>query len=284
MKPRWFATVGIAGTTIALAGILCTVPASASTSAAGTNRPSSAAAAARASLRGVVVGPSQPAKGRTTAQSDSFNWSGYADLKTSTNKKFAAVAGQWTQPAISCTTNEDQMAVFWVGLDGWTNDVVEQDGTLAQCYLGTAYYYTWWEMYPTNDIEVVGTISAGDTITSSVSYASGTFTLAVTDATHSAGTFSESETCGAGLTCKRSSAEWIAEAPGNIRGEYPLPDFVSWGLTNATVTGVSGTGAISTFSNIAIDMLDSSESYNLAAPGALNGSGNAFTDTWDDSY
>ena len=265
--------------------MLCAVPASATTSVVRASSASAALAAARAALRGVIVGPDQRANGRHTASSEtSYNWSGYADLKTSTNKKFTAVAGKWTEPAISCTSNEDQAAVFWVGLDGWTNDVVEQDGTYAQCYLGTAHYYTWWEMYPTNDIQVVGTIASGDAITSSVSFAGGTFTLAVTDATHSAGTFSENETCGAGLTCKRSSAEWIGEAPGNIRGEYPLPDFGSWGLTNATATGLSGSGVISTFSYISIDMLDSTNSYDLASPGALNGGGNAFTDTWDDSY
>lgn len=278
------ATVGITGATIALAGMLCAVPASASASTAGVSRTAAAMAAAHAALRGVVVGPDQRAQGHTGTTESSYNWSGYADLKSSTNKKFTAVAGQWTQPAISCTTNEDQVAVFWVGLDGWLSDTVEQDGTLAQCYLGTAYYYTWWEMYPTNDIEVVGTIASGDAITSSVSFAAGTFTLAVTDATHSAGTFSESETCGAGLTCKRSSAEWIGEAPGNVRGEFPLADFGSWGLTHATVTGLSGSGVISTFTNDSVDMLDSSNSYNLASPGALNGAGNAFTDTWDDSY
>ena len=80
-----------------------------------------------------------------------------------------SVVGSWTEPGVTCTSDEDQEAVFWVGVDGWTNDTVEQAGTVAQCFEGAAYYYTWWEMYPTNDITVVGsTVAPGDQIAASV--------------------------------------------------------------------------------------------------------------------
>ena len=53
-------------------------------------------------------------------------------------------------------TSATSLAAFWVGIDGYSSSSVEQDGTLVECYRGTAYYYTWWEMYPTNAIQVVG--------------------------------------------------------------------------------------------------------------------------------
>ena len=264
-----------------------------SASAVGAKKPSYARvhdsqlakAAALSALRGMRVGsPAERAPGQKGAANNSYNWSGYVDLKTSVNKKYSAVSGQWTEPSVTCPSKEDQSAVFWVGLDGWNDLTVEQDGTFAECYLGTAYYYTWWEMYPTNDIQTVGTISPGDSISSTVTYSGGTYTLSVTDSTHPSASFTEHETCASNLTCKRSSSEWIAEAPGGTRGLFPLADFGTWTLSHATVTGTSGSGVISTFSNDQIFMIDSGDDYNLATPSSLNGSGNGFTDTWGNSY
>lgn len=56
--------------------------------------------------------------------------------------------------------------MFWVGLDGWWDDTVEQGGTSARCVNGTPQYATWWEMYPTNAIQTVFSINAGDSIRS----------------------------------------------------------------------------------------------------------------------
>ncbi len=213
---------------------------------------------------------------------DYYNWSGYADDNTASNT-YSKVAGDWKEPAITCT-NEDEIVVFWVGIDGLTDSTVEQDGTLAQCYEGTAYYYTWWEMYPTNDITVVGgAVLPGDKIAASVSKSGTKYTLKVTDSTTPANSFSTSSTC-AKTTCIDTSAEWIAESPSGARGDYPLPDFTSWSLTSASVTSGTQTGKISTFPDDELTMVDSSDSYALTEPGSLNGSGNAFTVTWEDSY
>lgn len=76
----------------------------------------------------------------------SYNWSGYADT-TTTVGAFTSVSASWAEPATSCTA-EQRLTAFWVGLDGFSNTTVEQDGTLAYCFQGRPYYYTWWEMYP----------------------------------------------------------------------------------------------------------------------------------------
>ena len=51
------------------------------------------------------------------------------------------------------------------------------------------------------------------------------YTLKVTDSTHSANSFTTTQTCS---SCADSSAEWIAEAPSGSSGVYPLSNFHSW--------------------------------------------------------
>ena len=215
-------------------------------------------------------------------QYSSYNWSGYANDNSGGNV-YQKISGSWTEPALTCT-NEDQIAAFWVGLDGFNGSTVEQDGTLAQCFEGTAFYYSWWEMYPTNSIQVVANVSPGDKLKSSVSFAGSKYTLTVTDSTTPSASFKETEKCGSGQTCSNASAEWIAERPSGNVGLYPLADFTKWGLSAATVTSGTTSGVISKFPEDAITMIDGTQSYTLASVSSLNVKGNAFTDTWDNSY
>jgi hypothetical protein len=210
-------------------------------------------------------------------QVQSSNWSGYAD----TGSNFSAVSGKWSEPGASCSRSTTY-AAFWVGIDGYTSDSVEQDGTLIECYQRTAYQYSWWEMYPTNDIQVVGeTVAPGDSISASVARSGDSYTLNVTDSTHSANSFSTTQSC---TDCANSSAEWIAEAPccTSSGGILPLADFGTWNESGATVTEGSASGVISSFTDDEITMVDSSGLVK-AQPGALNGSGNGFSVTWERS-
>ena len=148
------------------AGMLLTIGSAAGASTAAT--PSAQAAAnARALLHSLSVGQhsaNQRVAGHASkiqglTQVQSGNWSGYADTSTT----FSTVTGSWTEPSVTCSGRTTQLAAFWVGIDGYSSSSVEQDGTLAECYLGSLYQYTWWEMYPTNDIQVVGSsLAAGD--------------------------------------------------------------------------------------------------------------------------
>ena len=257
--------------------------AGASTAQAAAASPSArAAAAARTALEHLDVGQHgadhrvsghvQKLKGLTQVQSG--NWSGYAD----TGSGYSTVTGKWTEPSASCTSTES-LAAFWVGIDGYSSGSVEQDGTLIECYGGTAYYYTWWEMYPTNDIQVVGdTLRPGDSISASVVRSGTSYTLAVTDSSRSGDSFSTKQSC----SCANSSAEWIAEAPSGSNGVYPLSHFSTFNLSSATVKTTSASGTISSFTDDEITMVDSSGRVE-AQPGALNGSGNAFSVTWERS-
>jgi hypothetical protein len=261
-------------------------------SSARPGHPARAVAAARAVLLHLRIGhpnPNQPVPGSTVrvggvTKQLSDNWSGYADTNASGNV-YSAVSGKWVQPTVSCPTKEDQIVVTWVGIDGWNSGTVEQGGTLAQCFLGTAHYYTWWEMYPTNFIQIVGsTVQPKDVISASVVRSGTSYTIKVTDATTPANSFTTTQTCTASGGCPNASAEWIAESPSGRRGYYPLADFHTWRLSSATVKSGSKSGVITTFPDIQISIIDSSGTYALAQPGALNTTGNSFADTWKNSY
>ncbi len=234
-----------------------------------------ALAAARGALRHLsvgehatdhAVGPVARIRGLTQVQST--NWSGYADTSTT----FSTVTGSWTEPSVSCTSRTSY-AAFWVGIDGFTSGSVEQDGTLAECSGGSAFYFSWWEMYPTNAIQVVGSsVQPGDSISASVSRSGTSYTLKVTDSSRSGNSFTTTQSCSG---CANSSAEWIAEAPSGSGGVLPLANFHSWTLSGATVNS----GVISSFTDDEITMVDSAGRVK-AQPGSLNGSGNGFGVTW----
>lgn len=245
-----------------------------------------ARAAARAALSELTVGqhptnqrvPGDTVRIRGLTQVRSLNWSGYADDHSAGNT-YATATGNWTEPSVRCTS-KTSYAAFWTGIDGYSSNSVEQDGTLAQCYHGTAYYYTWWEMYPTNSIQTVGSsVRPGDSISASVVRSGTSYTLSITDSTHPANSFSTTQTCS---TCANSSAEWIAEAPSSGGRVLPLANFGSWTESGATVKSGSTSGVISTFPDDEITMVDNAGNIE-AQPGALNGSGSGFTVTWKSS-
>jgi len=266
-----------------LAATAVTANAQTTTAAASTSASAGAEALAQAAIEGLAIGHHSSDRsigsgspGRTKGLTDvqSTNWSGYAD----TGSSFSKVTASWTEPSATCSRTTEQLAAFWVGIDGYSSSSVEQDGTLIECYRGHAYQYTWWEMYPTNDIQVVGqTLAAGDAITSTVTRSGTSYTLTVTDSTHSANSFTETESCS---SCANTSAEWIAEAPSSSSSVYPLADFGSWTASGASVTEGSTSGVISSFTDDQITMVDSSGNVK-AQPGALNSSGNGFSVTWE---
>jgi hypothetical protein len=209
-------------------------------------------------------------------QVTSTNWAGYADTGTG----FSAVSATWTEPTPTCSGRTTSLAAFWVGIDGYASSSVEQDGTLIECYGGTTYQYTWWEIYPVNSVQVVGsTLKAGDAITATVTRTGTSYKLSVTDSTHTANSFSTTQTY---TGAADSSAEWIAEAPSGSTGVEPLAKFSTWNDANSKTTAGSTSGVISTFPDDEITMLTSSGATE-ATPSALNSAGNGFSVTWDRS-
>lgn len=257
--------------------------ASASTTPSAAQR-AQAAAVARAAIKHIVVGFKQSPTLKKAAshstgikglsQVSSTNWSGYAD----TGSSFSKVTASWTEPTGTGCSSTESLAAFWVGIDGYSSSSVEQDGTIIECYERTLYYYDWWEIYPENDVQVINTVSPGDSITASVVRSGTSYTLKVTDSTHSADSFSTTQTYSSAAD---SSAEWIAEAPCCSSGStvYPLTDFGTWTDSSSTVTEGSTSGVISSFTDDEITMVNSSGAVK-AQPSALNSSGNGFSVAW----
>ena len=265
-----------------LTGLAVSASASASTTPTATQR-AEAAATARAAIKDLVVGnhaPGLKVTHRATgikglSQVDSTNWAGYAD----TGSSFSKVSASWTEPTGKSSGSTTSLAAFWVGIDGYSSDSVEQDGTLIESYEGTVYYYDWWELYPENDVQTVASVSPGDHITSTVTRSGSSYTLSVTDSTHTADSFSTTQTYSGAAD---SSAEWIAEAPSGSSGVYPLNDFGSWTDSSSTVTEGSTAGVISSFTDDEITMVDSSGNVK-AQPSALTSGGNGFSVAWERS-
>jgi Peptidase A4 family len=215
----------------------------------------------------------------------SFNWAGYADLST-TSGEFTKVVGSWKVPAITCTA-EDRATSEWVGLDGAQNadPTVEQDGTSSQCFEGVALYYSWYEMYPAGTVEVGTTVAAGDSITASVTRSGTSYTLKLTDSTNTANSFTDTATC-ALATCLDESAEWIAERPAySTTGIMPEAQFKQVSFFGASVTAGGKVSTISGYSGTNDDMIcvDSTDTYDIVGTSGLT-TGNAFTNTWKNSY
>jgi Peptidase A4 family len=219
--------------------------------------------------------------------SDSTNWSGYAVTGTS----FTQALGSWVIPTVNCTKTPNTFSSFWVGIDGWNSNTVEQTGTDSDCNGKTPSYYAWYEFFPAASV-VISTVpvSPGNKMSASVTWNSGTtFTLSITN--ESTGkSFSKSGSVSGAV---RTSAEWIAEAPCCTRrgGILPLADFgtVSFGddFTGVTDTNWASdssiTGPISDFGaavNEAI-MVNGSTGADEAVPSSLSTDGSSFTVQWD---
>jgi hypothetical protein len=250
---------------------------------------------------------------RDQTTSESYNWAGYA--VTGSKGSVTDVAASWVVPSVGTTGHpcpastppgEGPYAAFWVGIDGWNSNTVEQIGTDSDCVNladtqgQTPTYYAWFEFYPqfsyligsyTKDgVCMTDCVLPGDYISAEVK--SGTsggtkgphhgagqqFTVTITDQTQN-WTFSTSSSVG---SAQQSSAEWIAETPYGcstpsrycLLSDFDMAKYgedftLSPNTASATVNGT--TGAIASFgSNVrqAIMVTDPSGS-EMALPSNL---------------
>lgn len=226
--------------------------------------------------------PDSTAGSRGSAQVGSYNWSGYAD--TASSGTFTAVSAAWRQPATICSP-EQRLTATWVGLDGFTDSTVEQDGTLAYCFEGQATYYTWWEMYPGGTVTVGSAVRPGDLIKASVTESGGNYTLSVRDASRPSNSFSTVQACAPAGSCQDSSAEWIAERPAFSIGIAPLSVFTPWLVSSATQTANGTKGSIGSGPGTTeITMVDATDTYALDNISGLRFGGTSFSARWLNSY
>jgi hypothetical protein len=220
-------------------------------------RPSGASASAIAQGHG----------GRTT--DESTNWSGYA--ATGANGAFSSVSASWKEPTATCSSRSAQYASFWVGLDGFSSDSVEQTGTDSDCSGRSPDYYGWYEMFPADPVNFSNKVSPGDSFTASGTVSgTETYTLVLKDVTKGwTQTITKNQS---GLD--RSSAEVITEAPSSESGVLPLANFGTVSYSASTANGTS----LAAQSPTEIIMIDNSN-RDKDSTSAI-GSGGAFSNTW----
>lgn len=199
----------------------------------------------------------------------STNWSGYAVAGFG---PYTSVSSSWTQPAVNCAKSPAGWSAFWVGLDGYTTETVEQTGTEADCSGGKAFYGAWFEMYPKYPVNYRKPVSPGDSFTASVTYiGKGKFQLTLSDTTQGWSHTATKKLKSAQL----GSAEAIAEAPSTSAEVLPLANFGTIGFSGATVDGsllTSSTPGVEPITMI------SSKGTVEAVPSMIE-NGN-FSDTW----
>jgi hypothetical protein len=223
-----------------------------------------------------IAGDHPPVTGklRTGAgTATSTNWSGYAAYGAT----FSDVQGNWQQPTATCTGlrhNQVSLAAFWVGLDGYLNNTVEQTGTEADCDGTTPVYYAWYEFYPANVIVLNTTadpVSPHDVFHADVSSTS----LTLHDVT--AGWSVPIPVPAKGYAF--SSAEWIAEGPSNMLTNFGTVDFTNAAASSgATLNGPIDSTA---WNHDAITMVTRGGPHATprATPTGLSG-GTAFNIQW----
>jgi Peptidase A4 family len=202
----------------------------------------------------------------------SSNWAGIA----ATGDVFKAVSATYSVPSVNCSRTTNAFAYHWVGLDGYGDSTVEQDGVAGYCINGAPTYFAWSEMYPAG-VHIQFFLNPGDAIRSSVIYNTAThlFTLALTDVTSSQA-FSQSAACAA--TCLRSSAEVISEG-------YPAGGYggtADYGIENyegITLTDNAGNSGGFTSPHWGYTTIIQRGASIDAEPSAVYG-GQAFSNTW----
>ena len=166
------------------------------------------------------------------------NWSGYAALPKTAGQTFTSIVANYNVPSVACSNSPDTFSFHWIGLDGWSDQTVEQDGISANCKGSSPRYNVWYEMYPANS-HFEFQVSPGDAIESSIRYLGrDKYELSLKDVTSSQG-FDVVQTCPVSV-CENASAETITEAYYYNRRFSGTSDFGDEHYEGAIVTDSAG--------------------------------------------
>jgi hypothetical protein len=225
----------------------------------------------------IALGPAPNQPGNDNRIFESANWSGYAVIGAA----FTHARGSWIVPNVDCAVNPNGASSFWVGIDGWNNDTVEQTGTESQCEGHKLVSYAWYEFFPHAGVTITSIqVLPGDNMSAEVVYDGSEFVVTITDLTTAESYSTSSAVPGA----QRTSAEWIAES----NGYTGLPDFdaVRFGqdFTQATdsnyATNAATSGPISAFGKQVQVSILASANIDEAVPSFLSADGTSFSITW----
>lgn len=167
---RWIrmgTVVSATGLAVALGSAGLAAPSALGSTATGINRPVVP-----------VPGPGGVAARGPLNQIESSNWSGYAVTNFETGNTYTAASGTWVVPSASQAPGySSAYSSSWVGIGGFCENsgCTSVDSTLIQ--LGTSQdwsssggptYSAWYELLPNGPVSIPLTITAGDTVTVSL--------------------------------------------------------------------------------------------------------------------
>jgi peptidase A4-like protein len=168
---------------------------------------------------GTAPAQTQPDSSSTTPariSDTSSNWSGYV----ANSGTYTSVTGTWIVPQVGATTTGADAT--WVGIGGVTGTDLIQAGTQATVTGdGSVTYSTWTEILPDFSRTTPLEVTAGDSVTVTITEQSNGVWLIVM--VNNTTTDSYEKTLR--YASSRSSAEWVQEAPSTSRGVVPLDDF-----------------------------------------------------------
>ena len=140
---------------------------------------------------------------------ESANWSGYAQNNGTKKGPFTGAEATFAVPTVSEPHTGTQYSSEWVGIGGYNEDTLVQDGVEADNHDGTPAYQAWTEILPASSVPLKLTIHPGDKIQATVrETALNTWIMTVADLT--AGT-QASRTVN--YDSNGASAEMILERP-----------------------------------------------------------------------
>jgi hypothetical protein len=216
-----------------------------------------------------VTQPGTPA----TVTSSSSNWSGYA----ASGGTFTSVTGTWTVPTVSATSAGADAT--WVGIGGLTSSDLIQAGT--QAFVdgsGTVAYSSWIEMLPASSRPVPLSVTAGDSVTVTITQQSGNDWLIAMKNNTTGGAYNITVQ----YSSSNSSAEWVQEAPSVGRGLVPLDMFGTVQFAGASAVRDGKTMSASALGAKAITMING-QGQAVAQPSTIASDGSSFTVTRTDA-
>jgi len=209
-----------------------------------------------------VTQPGTPA----SVTSSSSNWSGYA----ASGGTFTSVTATWTVPSVSA--NSTGADATWVGIGGLSSRDLLQAGTQAMVDGSGVTYTSWIEMLPQSSRDVPLSISAGDSVTVSITQQSGNDWLIAMKNNTTGGTYNVTVQ----YSSSNSSAEWVQEAPSVGRGLVSLDQFGAVQFSGASAVRDGKAMSLSALGAKAITMING-QGQPIAQPSTLSSDGSSFT-------
>jgi len=160
----------------------------------------------------------------------------------------------------------------WVGIGGLSSRDLLQAGTQAMVDGSGVTYTSWIEMLPQSSRDVPLSVSAGDSVTVSITQQSGNDWLIAMKNNTTGGTYSVTVQ----YASSTSSAEWVEEAPSVGRGLISLDQFGTVQFSGASAVRDGKTMSLSALGAKAITMINA-QGQAIAQTSTIAGDGSSFT-------